>query len=85
VSFKAHLSKNIVVAKDLLGAIGARDLSMAMGLQGVLDSKLCDLNDGAFQGIPWQVTVELLVNMDLEKTFVDPATNKFTNDPVFPK
>jgi hypothetical protein len=73
-----------VVAKNLLGAIGAWDLSMAMGLQGDLDSKLCNSNNGAFRGIPWQVTVELPVDMDLEKALVDPATNKFRNNLVFP-
>jgi hypothetical protein len=57
---------------------------MVAGLQGVLDSKLCDSNDAAFRGIPWRVTVELPGDRDLEKNFLDPETNKYTNDPVFP-
>jgi hypothetical protein len=57
---------------------------MVAGLQGVLDSKLRGSNDAAFRGIPWRVTVELPGDMDLEKHFVDPETNKYTNDPVFP-
>ncbi len=84
VFFNAHLSKKSALAKDLLGAIGDRDSSMVAGLQGVLDSKLRDSNDAAFRGIPWRVTVELPGDMDLEKNFVDPETNKYTNDPVFP-
>jgi hypothetical protein len=84
VFFNAHLSKKSALAKDLLGAIGDRDSSMVAGLQGVLDSKLRDSNDAAFRGIPWRVTVELPGDMDLEKHFVDPETNKYTNDPVFP-
>jgi hypothetical protein len=84
VLFSGHLSKKSALAKDLLGAIGDRDSSMVAGLQGVLDTKLRDSNDASFRGIPWRVTVELPGAMDLEKHFVDPETNKYTSDPVFP-
>jgi hypothetical protein len=84
VSFNAHLSKKSARAVDLLGAIGERDSSMVAGLQGVLDLKLRATNEASFRGIPWKVTIELPGDMDLEKNFVDPRSNKHTNDPVFP-
>jgi hypothetical protein len=84
VVFRAPFSQESALAKNFLGSIGDRDSSMIAALQGVLDSQLRESNDAGSRGIPWRVAVELPKDMDLEKTFVDPETNKYTNDPVFP-
>ena len=84
ITFKGRLADEAADAKYLLGHIGRGDPAMAACLQAKIDEDLLVVqqSNATFNSLPNDVVVQLPTDLDLEKDFVHPATNRFSSDPL---
>ena len=85
ITYKGTLTRAAARASTMMGAIGAcTTASTNKAFQSFLDEILRASNEGGeFRGIPWSTSVKLKTNLELERDFVDPSTNRRTDDAVF--
>jgi hypothetical protein len=83
VTLNGRLAPETARADILLGDIGALDPSMVKGLQEEIDKQLrVENRNGSFTSLSWEGAVMLPGNVEIEKDFVNPRTNRIARDPV---